>query len=125
MLHGRIDGEVMRAIRLLAIVLLPGIAVAAAARTTLHAGGAGTVVSGTVSGSDQGFLTGASVVIDGPEHRDTRTDADGRFTFAGVPRGRFRIVISAEGYMPLDRPLEVGDASVSVDIVLLRLPGVQ
>ncbi|HUR33888.1 MAG TPA: carboxypeptidase regulatory-like domain-containing protein [Vicinamibacterales bacterium] len=84
---------------------------------------AGTVVSGTVSGSDQGFLTGASVVIDGSGHRATTTDADGRFTFADVPRGRHRIVVSAEGYLPLDRPLDVGEASVSIDVLLLRLPG--
>lgn len=117
--NGRLS---LRAPRLLAIVVLVGIAVAE--RTSLRAGGAGTVVSGTVSGSDQGFLTGASVAIDGPEHRDTRTDADGRFTFASVPRGRFRIVVSADRYLSLDRTLDVGDASVSMDIVLLRLPGV-
>ena len=94
-------------------------------RGAVLARGAGTVVSGTVSGSDQGFLTGASVVIDGPEHREARTDADGRFTFANVPRGRYRLVVTAEPYLPLDRSMDVGDASVSVDIVLLRLPGLQ
>jgi iron complex outermembrane receptor protein len=83
---------------------------------------AGTPVSGTVTGTDQGFLTGAVVAIDGSLHRETKTDADGRFTFADVPRGRYRIVVSAEGYLPLDQPLDVGDASVSVDIVLLRIP---
>ena len=33
---------------------------------------AGTVFSGTVSGNDQGFLAGASVVIDGPVHKGRR-----------------------------------------------------
>ena len=84
---------------------------------------AGTTVSGTVSGSDQGFLTGASVVIEGPQRRTTQTDADGRFTFSDVPRGRYKITVSADGYLPIDRPMDVGDASVSVDIVLLHLPG--
>jgi len=83
---------------------------------------AGTAVSGTVSGTDQGFLTGATVAIDGSLHRETKTDADGRFTFTEVPRGRYRIVTSLDGYLPLDQPLDVGDASVSVDIVLLRIP---
>lgn len=86
---------------------------------------AGAVVSGTVSGSDQGIVPGASVVIDGPEQREARTDADGRFTFTNVPRGRYRLVVTAEPYQPLDRNMDVGDASVSVDIVLLRLPGLQ
>lgn len=83
---------------------------------------AGTSVSGTVSGTDQGFLTGASVAIEGSLHREAKTDADGRFTFTDMPRGRYRIVVSFEGYLPLDQPLDVGDASVSVDIVLLRIP---
>lgn len=86
---------------------------------------AGAVVSGTVSGSDQGFLSGASVVLDGSQHRETHTDADGRFTFVDVPRGRHRFVASADGYLPMDRNMDVGDASVSVDVVLLRLPGLQ
>jgi hypothetical protein len=84
---------------------------------------AGVVVSGTVSGSDQGFLTGASVTVDGPERRSTKTDADGRFTFSDVPRGHYRIAVAADGYLGIERPMEVGDASVSMDIVLLRLPG--
>lgn len=85
---------------------------------------AGTVVSGTVGGTDQGFLTGASAVIDGPVHRDARTDADGRFTLTDVPRGRYRLEAAAEGYLPLDRDLDVYDASVSIDILLLRIPQV-
>jgi iron complex outermembrane receptor protein len=84
---------------------------------------AGVTVSGTVSGSDQGFLTGASVAIAGGERRSTKTDADGRFTFADVPKGRYQITVSAEGYLAIDRPMEVGDAPISMDIVLLRLPG--
>jgi hypothetical protein len=84
---------------------------------------AGTTVSGTVSGSDQGFLTGASVVIDGPAHSETTTDADGRFTFADVTRGQYRLRVMAEGYLPMERSMEVGTASISMDIVLLRLPG--
>lgn len=99
----------------LALVLLPAF---------LAARAAGTVVSGTVSGSDQGFLPDASVVLDGPQHLEARTDADGRFTFVDVPQGRYRLVASADGYLPLDRPMDVGSASVSMDIALLRIPGI-
>jgi hypothetical protein len=84
---------------------------------------AGVTVSGTVSGSDQGFLTAASVALDGPEQRRTKTDADGRFTFADVPKGRYQLAVSADGYLGMERAMEVGDAAVSMDIVLLRLPG--
>jgi hypothetical protein len=86
---------------------------------------AGVTVSGTVSGSDQGFLTGASVAIDGPQRRTMKTDADGRFAFADVPRGRYQISVSAEGYLGIERTMDVGDATVSMDIVLLRLPGLE
>ena len=85
---------------------------------------AGATVSGTVSGSDQGFMSGANVVIEASPRREARTDADGRFTITDVPTGTHRFLVSAEGYLPLDRTIEVGSAAVSVDIVLLKLPGV-
>lgn len=87
------------------------------------ASAAGTTVSGTVSGSDQGFLPDAVVVIDGAARRETKTDADGRFTFSDVAPGRYRITVSAEAYLPIERQMEVGTAPVSMDVVLLRLPG--
>ena len=83
----------------------------------------GTVVSGTVSGSDQGFLKGALLVLDGSGRRETHTDADGRFTFVDVTRGQYRFAVSAEGYLPLEQRMEVGTASVSLDVVLLHIPG--
>jgi len=84
---------------------------------------AGVVFSGTVSGSDQGFITAATVVIDGPVHKETRTDADGRFTITDVTAGRYQLKVAADGYLGIERPMEVGTASVSVDIQLLRLAG--
>lgn len=91
--------------------------------TALSATMAGVVFSGTVSGNDQGFLTGASVAVDGPVHKAAKTDADGRFTITDLPRGRYQLKVSADGYLGMERPMEVGDAAVSVDIQLLRLAG--
>ncbi len=108
---------VVRAV--VAAMLCGCVAVIAARASAL----ARVVVSGTVSGSDQGFLTGALVVLDGAQRRETHTDADGRFTFVDVPGGRHRFVASADGYLPMDRPMDVGAVSVSLDVVLLRLPG--
>lgn len=85
---------------------------------------ASATVSGTVSGSDQGFLSGATVVIEASPRRQARTDVDGRFTLTDVPSGTHRFLVSAEGYLPLDRTIDVGSASISVDIMLLKLPGV-
>ncbi len=103
---------------LVAVVLL-----SAGLRVGVSARMAGTVFSGTVSGNDQGFLTGAAVVIDGTVHKEARTDADGRFTITDVPSGRYQLKVSADGYLGMERPMEVGTASVSVDIQLLRLAG--
>jgi hypothetical protein len=113
----------MTMLRALLAAVVVAIGLAAVTRPATAAA-AGTVVSGTVSGSDQGFLTGATVTLEGPQRRDTQTDADGRFTFTDVARGRYRIRVAAEKYLPLEQPMDVGDASISVDIVLLRLPGI-
>ncbi len=96
---------------------------AAAGPIGAAAGLAGTVFSGTVSGNDQGFIAGASVTIDGPVHKDAKTDADGRFTITDVPSGRYQLKVAADGYLGMERPMDVGTASVSVDIQLLRLAG--
>jgi len=107
----------------IAVVLIALSLLVSVPRSSTASLAAGVVVSGTVSGSDAGFLTGASVTIDGSEHRSAQTDADGSFTFADIPRGRYQIAVAADGYLGIERPMDVGDASVSMDIVLLRLPG--
>ncbi|MGC4081449.1 MAG: carboxypeptidase regulatory-like domain-containing protein [Vicinamibacterales bacterium] len=84
---------------------------------------AGVTFSGTVAGNDQGFLSGATVIVDGPQHKETKTDADGRFTITDVASGRYQLRVMADGYLPLEQPLTAGTAAISVDIVLLRLPG--
>ncbi len=110
-------------LRKLAPWLVTVVLLAAIIRVGAAAGLAGVVFSGTVSGNDQGFLSGASVVIDGPVHKEARTDADGRFTITDVPSGRYQLKVSADGYLGMERPMEVGTASVSVDVQLLRLAG--
>jgi hypothetical protein len=111
------------ALRKLAPWLMVVVLLHSAARVGVAAGVAGTVFSGTVSGNDQGFLPGASVVIDGPVHREAKTDADGRFTITDVPGGHYQLKVAADGYLGIERPMDVGTASVSVDIQLLRLAG--
>ena len=105
-----------------ASVVVVGLGAGVAGRTA-EARAAGVVFSGTVAGSDQGFLTGASVAIDGPQHKEARTDADGRFTITDVASGKYQLKVFADGYLPIERPMEVGSASVSLDVVLLKLPG--
>ncbi len=109
--------------RKLAPSLVTVVLLVAMVRAVAAAGMAGVVFSGTVSGSDQGFITGATVAIDGPVHKDARTDADGRFTITDVPSGRYQLKVAGEGYLGIERSMDVGTASVSVDIQLLRLAG--
>ncbi len=113
--------------RLLATLVLAGVVLvgigAGVAGRTAEARAAGVVFSGTVAGSDQGFLPGASVAIAGPQRKEARTDADGRFTITDVASGKYQLKVSADGYLPIERPMEVGSASVSLDVVLLKLPG--
>ena len=109
--------------RRIVVWMVAAVLLAGAGHLVAAAGAAGTVFSGTVRGNDQGFITGASVVIDGPVHRETKTDADGRFTITEVPSGRYQLKVSADGYLGMERPMDVGTASVSVDIQLLRLAG--
>jgi hypothetical protein len=78
----------------------------------------GAVVSGTVSGADEGFLAGASVILDGPIHRETHTDADGRFTFVDVVRGPYRLGLAARAYRAMETSFDVGDTSVALDLVM-------
>lgn len=84
---------------------------------------AGQTVSGTVSGSDSGFLTGARVTLEGKTRHEATTDADGRFTLTSVPSGTYALKVMAPGHVPMENRMEVGDVSVSVDIVLLHIPG--
>lgn len=84
---------------------------------------AGVTFSGTVSGNDQGFLKGAMVSIEGPVKKEATTDADGRFSIVGVEAGKYQVQVMADGYLPVNQPMQVGTASVSVDILLLKLAG--
>lgn len=113
----------VRALALLAVCAVAVPTVTWAGTGVVQRAAAGQVVSGTVSGSDSGFLTGARVTLEGKTHHEATTDADGRFTLTGVPSGSYTFKVMADGHLPMENRMEVGTVSVSVDIVLLHIPG--
>jgi hypothetical protein len=105
----------LRSAGLAAIMLLLHLAVIEAQGTTS--------LTGVVRDSTGRPLAGAAVVID-PETSPytTRTDNDGRFRFDRLARGRYRLRVTWIGYAPEERDLELTESSVSIEVVLVRLP---
>ncbi len=73
-------------------------------------------LAGTVRGGGRG-LVGASVRIF-ELLRTERTAEAGRFTFADVPKGRYRVVVGLIGYAPETRSVDVAGDSATVDFDL-------
>ena len=60
-------------------------------------------LTGTVTSDDGGAVYGAMVLaLSGEEAESTITDADGRFTLAGLPAGDWELQVSYAGYCPAD-----------------------
>jgi len=80
----------------------------------------GTIIGRVVSKSDREPLVGANVLLGGTL-RGTVTDADGEFTFTGVPAGIYSITISLIGYERVTRMnIRVSPAettNVTVDLI--------
>jgi hypothetical protein len=43
-------------------------------------------------------IPGAAVALAGDARQQTTSDAEGKFTFTGVPAGRYRLAVSAAGF---------------------------
>src|SRR5262245_20666967 len=88
---------------LLSMLLLPGIVWAAAPGSPVKAATSGGSVKGTVVDKD-GILPGVVVTISGPtlpQPKTSVTDAQGAFTFAGLPAGTYEIKASLGGGEPV------------------------
>ena len=59
-------------------------------------------VTGSVVDAEGAIVSGAEVTLirDGGDARKTQTDSEGRFSFAPVPVGRFRMVATSQGMTP-------------------------
>lgn len=80
-------------------------------------------VSGRVVGPDGAPIENVRVVVGGDSSLVGRTDADGRFSVANVPRRSTQFVARTLGFVPYVTNVELTDADVDVgDIALDRIP---
>ncbi len=80
----------------------------------------GGVLRGRVTDSAGAALTGASITLSNLTtgfERVIVTDADGNFSFTSARGGNYRLIVSAVGFAPASRDVEVG-SSASLDIML-------
>jgi len=81
-----------------------------------------SAVDGTVVDTSGGAIASATVILalpTGPE-RQTRTDAAGRFVFAGVPEGPGTVTVVFDRFSPMTVDLE--SARTGLEVVLSPLP---
>jgi outer membrane protein OmpA-like peptidoglycan-associated protein len=76
----------------------------------LEPGAEKTTFSGTVSAANGGPISGATVVLDGPETREVTTDGAGKFSVE-VPTGSYTVGISAPDYQATRKTVEIGSES--------------
>jgi len=82
----------------------------------------GATVSGVVLSPDSSVVAGANLQLD-PSNRSATTNRQGRFVFANVPAGEYRLTISAIGYVPVSRSLSVAsDSGWAGQILVTRQP---
>ncbi len=98
---------------------LAAIEAVSAAVVVVGTAGAQTI-NGTVASAGQPVV-GATVRLLGLE-RSQRTGGDGRYSFANVPRGTYRLFVAATGYASLTDTLQVTSATALVNINLVASP---
>jgi len=79
---------------------------------------AGTTLAGVVTQVENGQpMAGALVVID-ELRRETRTGADGTYSFTGVPPGEYHVGVRAEGYTTRRTEVVVGSSPATLDLAV-------
>jgi hypothetical protein len=74
-------------------------------------------LSGRISGADGQPVAGAVVRLAGTDLRRT-TDGAGRFAFAAVAPGLYRLAVEHPAHQPLSREVAVGGGGVEIDLEL-------
>jgi iron complex outermembrane receptor protein len=100
---------------------LTTLALAAAARPALGSGDPGPATSGRIAGrvTDTTGAPLAEARVKIVElGRSVTTDADGHYSLLSVPSGTYQVSFAHIGYAPQIRRVTVGNADVSLDVVL-------
>lgn len=84
-------------------------------------------VTGVVSDSTGGVISGATVVLRGfatGEERAVETDASGRFTVETATAGTYLVIVRSNGFSDAARTVDIADAADTVDVSVLMEVGV-
>lgn len=118
--------KLRRAFRLFRVAPFLAILLAVAAPALLLAQSSATgSLAGEVTGPGNVPVPGARVILFNPQTRsrkETWTNPAGRYTFTGVPVGRYRVVVTLVGFRPsLAGPVDVIAGTVAQQNALLSL----
>ena len=78
-------------------------------------------LKGTVKDASGGVIPNVAVTVSGPASRSTVTDPEGRYEFANLPNGAYRMTAQRDGFALLEKRVEVPAAS-PVDLELALSP---
>jgi outer membrane receptor protein involved in Fe transport len=95
-----------------------------AASAVLQATQESFTIAGIVVDQNDAPVPNAEVTVANETSLSSKTDADGRFHFAAVPRRTITLVIKAQGFAPLERKLEATNEGTTKLRIVLSPAGV-
>ena len=105
-----------KSVNLILFVLLLAMSCIAGLSLQAQAPGNGSMVSGTVTDPNGAVIPNAVLTITGAESqfkRTTNSDSSGAFQFKDVPRGQYKVAVSAKGFTSIQQDLAVNSAEVN------------
>ena len=108
--------------RVVAKAVLPGLAVFLFLTPSVSY--AQSVVSGRVVDEQSAPIEGALVQLSAAPVREVRTDGSGRFSFAGITQGTYRVQVRRLGFLPLTLETTVRDSAIVLDVRMRRIASV-